>query len=691
MEDFISEDFKNLIRKMEELEHYVDKIEIKEYNTIIIGSGAAGLNCALHLVEEGISPNHLAIITEQLGGGTSFNAGSDKQTYYKMSLIGDQRDSPYDMAKDLCSGGAMHGDIALIEASNSIREFFHLIHLGVPFPQDQFGQFVGYKTDNDPRQRATSIGPLTSQKMSESLLNEVQTKKIAIYDKYYAFKILVDTSTKRKEAKGLICIKFDKLTSKKNLENIINSIRIFQARNIVLATGGPACLYKRSVYPKSQRGSMGLAILAGCRLQNLTESQFGLASIDFKWNVSGSYMQVIPRYVSIDSNGRENEFLNKHFPSFKILSNAIFLKGYQWPFNSERIENYGSSLIDLAVNYETEILGNKVYLDFIHNPLEYVENELDPLALDYLTKSNALAKTPIERLKQLNPQAIKLYKDHNIDISKEYLQIAVCNQHLNGGVSGDTWWETSIKHLFAIGEINGSHGVHRPGGAALNAGQVGGLRTAQKIGHNYGELKPINRDMFLNSIKPEIIEIYNEFKSAVNKKPLMNIEQFTSDQYWKRIKERMSKYGGIIRPLQNLFNQCKDLRHELYNLKMILSLKDNRDIIEYLRIKDALLTQKCILESILNYHELLGSSRGAYLILRDTLNDSLKERKILPAEELKIFNYIVSKNNLKDKIQTVKYEDDKFVFEWEQARGIPEEYGWFENVWKDYLNGTIFD
>ncbi|MFX0009803.1 MAG: oleate hydratase, partial [Candidatus Hermodarchaeota archaeon] len=151
---------------MENLDIPLEKIEIFEYNTVIIGSGAAGLNCALHLVEEGIPPSQIAIITENLGGGTSFNAGSDKQTYYKLSLIGDQLDSPYQMAKDLFSGGAMHGDIALIEATNSIREFFHLIQLGIPFPHDKFGGYVGYKTDNDPKQRATSIGPYTSQEMS---------------------------------------------------------------------------------------------------------------------------------------------------------------------------------------------------------------------------------------------------------------------------------------------------------------------------------------------------------------------------------------------------------------------------------------------------------------------------------------------------------------------------------------------
>jgi hypothetical protein len=52
--------------------------------TLIIGSGAAALNVAICLWESGVKD--ILIVTEKWGGGTSNNAGSDKQTYYKQSL-----------------------------------------------------------------------------------------------------------------------------------------------------------------------------------------------------------------------------------------------------------------------------------------------------------------------------------------------------------------------------------------------------------------------------------------------------------------------------------------------------------------------------------------------------------------------------------------------------------------------------
>ena len=663
------------------------KEEINKFHTVIIGSGAAGLNCAIHLVEEGINPMQIAIITEKLGGGTSFNTGSDKQTYYKLSVIGQERDSPVDMADDFFAGGAMHGDIALIESTNSIREFFHLVQLGVPFPHDKYGGYVGYKTDNDPRQRATSIGPLTSQKMGECLLDKVSQKGIKIFDKHYAVKLITSQNTPQ-QVLGVICLKLDKIKGNKDFPEIDSLFSIFQANNIIMATGGPAILYKNSVYPKSQKGSLGLAIEAGCTLQNVTESQFGLASIQFRWNVSGSYQQVIPRYYSLDQDGKEYEFLNQYFPDFNHLSKAIFLKGYQWPFNPERIENLGSSLIDLAVYYESEILNRKVFMDFRSNPKNYHREALSDLASDYLEKSEAFAKTPIMRLKKLNEASITLYKNHNIDLFDEPLEIAVCNQHLNGGIKGNLWWETNISHLFAIGEVNGSHGVHRPGGAALNSGQVGGLRAAQRIGHVYDNELEIGKDLFIDRLKPTLNSFKSELKRTIHDSK--NKEKVSPTKLLMEIQERMSKFGGIIRPKQDLQKEVQKVKNLFSNVIERIHITNPEDILTFYQVKDALLTQHLFLEAIYNYHKRKGSSRGSYLISRNNLDDSLGEKFISLPENLQNFQFIMSEQKMTNHIQEISIQKGKIHFNWVSVRQIPENLGWFEKTWKKFQNEEIY-
>ncbi len=63
-------------------------------------------------------------------------------------------------------------------------------------------------------------------------------------------------------------------------------------------------------------------------------------------------------------------------------------------------------------------------------------------------------------------------------------KIAICAQHNNGGLSVDHHWQTNVKGFFAVGEVAGTHGVTRPGGSALNAGQVGSTRAAEYIAHD---------------------------------------------------------------------------------------------------------------------------------------------------------------------------------------------------------------
>ena len=231
------------------------------YNTLILGSGAAGLAAAVRLHALGVE--NIAVYTEGLRMGTSINTGSDKQTYYKLGMYGAEADSPVLMARDLVRGGAVHGDIALIEAALSVPAFGHLVTLGVPFPHDPFGQFIGYKTDHDPKRRATSCGPYTSRDMCLALTAEVKRRGIPVLEHRVAVKLL----THEKRAAGALFI---------HTEN--GELECVQAENTVFAVGGPGGLYETSVYPKVHTGAIGLALEAGAKACNLAESQFGLAS-----------------------------------------------------------------------------------------------------------------------------------------------------------------------------------------------------------------------------------------------------------------------------------------------------------------------------------------------------------------------------------------------------------------------------
>jgi hypothetical protein len=103
------------------------RVTFHRYNTVIIGAGAAGMNCAVHLCDfmeqKGIKnpKERIAVVTAGVGLGASRMSGSDKQTYYKIGTSPDVADSAEEFAKSLTAAGCCHGDSALIEAIGLFR------------------------------------------------------------------------------------------------------------------------------------------------------------------------------------------------------------------------------------------------------------------------------------------------------------------------------------------------------------------------------------------------------------------------------------------------------------------------------------------------------------------------------------------------------------------------------------------
>ncbi len=649
-------------------------LDIYSVNTVVVGTGAAGFNAADRIYSLG--QKDVAIVTEGINMGTSRNTGSDKQTYYKLTLSGEEQDSVYEMAKTLFDGGSMDGDIALTEAALSPQCFYKLIDIGVPFPHNTYGEYVGYKTDHDPRQRATSVGPLTSKFMTEKLQDQVIDKNIPIFNGYQVIGILKDEY--KEEVVGLLTLNTPEI--KKEDKRYV----LFNCTNIVYATGGPAGIYKDSVYPESQTGASGIAFESGVKGKNLGESQYGIASIDFRWNLSGTYQQVLPRYFSTDKDGNdEREFLDEYFSSTGKMLDAIFLKGYQWPFDPKKIENEGSSLIDLLVYNETKIKGRRVFLDFLNNPTNSETNgELDFSLLveesyNYLANSKALFGKPIDRLRHMNQPAIKLYKDNGIDLEKEPLEIAVCAQHNNGGLAGDLWWESNLKGFFPVGEVNGTHGIYRPGGSALNSGQVGSLRAAQYI-TNQRKDSPLKTEDFMDKSKNQIINILKigkDFEKNIG--DTSNILDLRN-----KMGNLMSENGGIIRDLEKISDTVTKLKENIENVSSIHKLSSINELPFAFQNRDIFITQLVYLSAIKDYIEKGGKSRGSYLIVdrNGDINIEAFKGKI---------KFTLDDGKLKDLIQETEYKDKNIKCSWRPVNPIPEEDNWFEKVWYDYRNNKI--
>ena len=551
------------------------------------------------------------------------------------------------MTRTLFDGGCVDGDNALCEAALSTRCFYWLCEAGVPFPCNGYGEFVGYKTDHDPYARATSAGPLTSRFMTEALERRATGMEIPVYDGLLAVEVLKDEAG----VTGLLCLDLQ-----------TQEYRLLPCAHLVLATGGPAGIYRDTVYPQSQNGSTGLALDAGVSLQNMTEWQYGLASVNPRWNVSGTYMQVLPRFVSVDADGTEREFLAEAFPDPCQALSLVFLKGYQWPFDIRKAQS-GSSVIDLLVYRETVLRERKVYLDFTKNPFGLEQIPFDQLseeAYAYLQVAGACFGTPIQRLEKMNSPAIDLYRSKGVDLTCEPLQIALSAQHNNGGIAVDCWWQTSLPGLYAVGECAGTHGIARPGGSALNAGQVGAFRAAQHIGAS---------DRKARTPDSAAIPKWHE--------RLWDFDDSNAASALEAARSCMSAWGGPVRNIAQIRSYCAQLQDSIVVFPYRVSTP--MELVTLYRLRDTLLVQHSVLSAMADYFHKVGASRGSALYT--------DENGSAPAGMEGLFRFTVAKpDTTEDRIQQITPSG----ILWRPVRPIPEEDTVFETVWRNYRNQSYF-
>lgn len=646
---------------------------------IVAGSGAASLNGALHCRRLGIED--VVIVTDRMGAGTSANTGSDKQTYYRLNPGGETKDSIREMAFDLFNGECMHGDIALVEAALSEREFFHLVELGVGFPHNEYGEYAGYITDHDERGRGTSAGPRTSIMMYEKLANEIRYLGIPVLEKYYIMDIIVDTPPgEAPVCKGIVAI------DKTRKDDAASGLVLIEAQYIMYGTGGPGSLFRDSVYPHSQVGALGLALRGGARAQNLTENQFGIASTKVRWNLSGSFQQVLPRYISTREDGSdEHEFLNDYFPDAITQLTAQFLKGYQWPFDVRKISGYGSSLVDLLVYYQHKVKGRRVFMDFRHNPsienFTFQTKHLPPIAGEYLENSGADEDTPVKRLRQMNEPAYRLYYEKGIDLAIEPLEIAVCHQHMNGGLVADHWWESNVNNFFPVGECCGTHGVYRPGGSALNSGQVGSLRAAQCLARRSKRQDEIHiqhndQELLREGLRGRLKYLDGLYQAGGKVDPVREREALQS---------LMSEHMGIFRdPV--MIKSAVDTCERMMEVHRFSGISGSNQLVMFLQNEDLLVTAMAFLVSASNLFEKITGGRGSWLAgsleaWEEEMNNSFT----------KWLNDVRGDNSLRGFIQEIKTGTNlECTCEMVNTRAVPESEIWFETVWKQFRDEEDF-
>ncbi len=538
-------------------------MESRFFDTVIVGSGCAGLNCADVLLK---AHRSVAVITDGIKRGTSANASAGSQSY---CFADSQSDADtVDAANKLIESGVPGGDIALSQASRSNYCFMKLAQLGVSFPQNEFGGFLSFTAEGSEKLRASCTGETTSQQMHSALFASVSRRRLNIIEKMHAVELIVSDG----KAKGVICIDSqEKLTA-------------FFCNNLVIATGGAANIYEKTAFPESQCGSIGMLYRAGVNMVNLNCWTYELACSEYSRAMSGPYQFAIPTYISVSADGSEREFLRSSLTDEEIFR-YTFLKGNHRQL--DLCEEGETSVIDRLILQELE-KENRVYLDYTRNPegfsLSLISDECRSLYSGLISEE----MLPYERLEAIDSDAFRLFRKDGFRLAERRVEISICAVHMNGGAEVDMNGRTNISNLYVIGEAAGAFGAETVNGSFLNYTQTSSLATAEYIINNL----PQKGEFDIKIENPLVVSDF-KYKNLVQK--------------WQSY---MTRYCSCVRTEKVLLGLYSELVEDI-------ELLNNNAVCdsEYFKAKDVLYAAKAVLISSICACREIGSQKSC--LVRD--------------------------------------------------------------------------
>jgi len=298
---------------------------------------------------------------------------------------------------------------------------------------------------------------------------------------------------------------------------------------------------------------------------------------------------------------------------------------------------------------------------------------------NYLANNDALQDKPIDRLRRMNPLAIELYRMHKHDIATDPLPFNVNNQHMNGGVEVDSWAQSSLLGCYAIGEVAGTHGVTRPGGAALNAGQVFAMRCAQHIA---AQASP-GQDSGMSGLQKQIAATINEISRAQS-----NEDGIDTHDIEIQVQARMSDHAGYICRADDIptaLDEARALNRAIDSQG--IRIDSESKVSAYFNWKHTALASEAVLTALSHYAGNGGGSRGARAMC------SAQGTAIPSAHkaDLETYRFVEEQDQDKNSKIILQYAGGDFDIHERELRGMEDPQTiFFEKNWADYLSGNIY-
>ena len=117
-----------------------------------------------------------------------------------------------------------------------------------------------------------------------------------------------------------------------------------------------------------------------------------------------------------------------------------------------------------------------------------------------------------KQIKERFPNIYEKCLEEGYDMFKDPIPVVPAQHYLMGGIKTDTWGQTSMENLYAVGETacNGVHGANRLASNSLLESLVFAKRAAKKISDEIDDILLIDRVVDLDSYDKDQLAIENK-------------------------------------------------------------------------------------------------------------------------------------------------------------------------------------
>lgn len=419
---------------------------MKDFSTdvLVIGSGVAGLSAAIKLAEE---KKLVTIVTREKRPEITNTFWAQGGIIYSPKDHNDQEDLVKDILKASSYTSNVEAAKILSVRSAEIIEEMLIRKSNTNFAKGEKGELLYTKEAAHSRERIIYHGDMTGREIQISLLNYLDNKERFPNVTFLTCHTAIDLITPNHHGVDITQrYEENQVLGAYLLNQNNNEVRKVLSKFTILATGGIGALYLHHSNAEGARGDgHAMAYRAGAFVTNMEFIQFHPTTF---YNRSSHRRFLISEALRGEGghliNAKGERFMKKYHADEELAPRDVVARAILEEMIAEKEDC--------------------VYLDITQKGEEYLKTRFPTIYAHCL--------------------------ENGVDISKVPIPVVPAAHYTCGGVKTDLQGRSSLKRLYAVGEVacTGLHGANRLASTSLLEGLTWGYIAAEDIMKNFSSL-----------------------------------------------------------------------------------------------------------------------------------------------------------------------------------------------------------